>query len=315
MLRERALKKIFITTLSLFVLLVAFSLPNLDANNILRTNLEIEEISGLSTNSIYLLNNSGYLVKSRVYIDSEDKKEQIAKLIMNLTVNSSNSFSNGLYALIPKGTVVKEIIYGQRLVTIDFSKEILNVSLEKEKQMITSIVYSIMDLGGIEGVSLLVEGEALDCYPNSKEKLNLILDKSIGINKSYNLTSRNDVTKVVIYYVEKIDNNFYYVPVTKYINDEREKIKIIIEELSSSYIHEPNLMSFLNSNVELLDYREENDVLFLNFNDYLFDSNDKLLEEVLYSLAYSIFDNYNVNMVMFESNDEEVCYISRDELN
>lgn len=315
MLRERALKKIFITTLSLFVLLVAFSIPNLDANNILRTNLEIEEISGLSTNSIYLLNNSGYLVKSRVYIDSDDKKEQIAKLIMNLTVNSSNSFSNGLCALIPKGTVVREIIYGQRLVTIDFSKEILNVSLEREKQMITSIVYSIMDLGGIEGVSLLVEGEALDCYPNSKEKLNLILDKSIGINKSYNLTSRNDITKVVIYYVEKIDNSFYYVPVTKYINDEREKIKIIIEELSSSYIHEPNLMSFLNSNVELLDYREENNVLFLNFNDYLFDSNDKLLEEVLYSLAYSVFDNYNVNMVMFESNDEEVCYISRDELN
>ena len=73
-------------------------------------------------------------------------------------------------------------------------------------------------------------------------------------------------------------------------------------------------MSFLNSNVELLDYREENNVLFLNFNDYLFDGNDKVLEEVIYSLAYSVFDNYNVQMVMFEVNSEKIGYISINDL-
>lgn len=74
-------------------------------------------------------------------------------------------------------------------------------------------------------------------------------------------------------------------------------------------------MSFLNSNVALLDYKEENNVMFLNFNDYLFDNNDKLLEEVIYSLAYSVFDNYDVNMVMFEVNNEEIRYISKKSLN
>ena len=55
--------------------------------------------------------------------------------------------------------------------------------------------------------------------------------------------------------------------------------------------------------------------MFLNFNDYLFDNNDKLLEEVIYSLAYSVFDNYDVNMVMFEVNNEEIRYISKKSLN
>ena len=94
MLRTKALRKIFITTLSLFVLLVAFSIPSMESDNVLRTNLEIEEVSSLATNSIYLLNNDGYLVKSRIFIDSSDKREQIAKLLSNLTVNNSNNFIN-----------------------------------------------------------------------------------------------------------------------------------------------------------------------------------------------------------------------------
>ena len=146
--------------------------------------------------------------------------------------------------------------------------------------------------------------------PNSLEKLPSVLDKSFGINEMFNLTSRHDINKVVVYYLENIDNNLYFVPVTKYLNDDRDKIKIIVEELSSSYIYETNLMSFLNSNIKLLEYREEDDIMYLNFNDYLFDGNDKVLEEVIYSLAYSVFDNYDVKMVMFEVNNEKIDYIS-----
>ena len=70
-------------------------------------------------------------------------------------------------------------------------------------------------------------------------------------------------------------------------------------------------MSFLNSNIKLLEYREEDDIMYLNFNDYLFDGNDKVLEEVIYTISYSIFDNYDVNMVMFQVNGEDVKHISR----
>ena len=114
--------------------------------------------------------------------------------------------------------------------------------------------------------------------------------------------------------MENIENNLYYVPVTKYLNDNRDKIKIIVEELSSNYIYESNLMSFLNSNTKLLEYREDDDVMYLNFNDYLFDGNDKVLEEVIYSLAYSVFDNYDVNMVMFEVNGQKIGYISTSDI-
>lgn len=313
MLRTKAIRKIFLTTLTVFILLTVFTITNYnnDNDNVLRTNLEIEDIAGLKTNVIYLLNDEGLLVQDRVLLDGSSVEEKIEKLLINLTEGSTGSFADGLSKVIPKGTVVNNVMVGNKYVTIDFSKELLNVSEEKEKSMITAIVYSVMDLDDFLGVSILVEGKSLEEYPNSKEKINKILDKSIGINKNYDITSFNNINKVVIYYLENINDNLYYVPVTKYVNDDREKVNIIVEELASSYIYESNLMSFLNSNVSLIEYEEKDNIMSLNFNDYLFDGNDKVLEEVLYSIAYSVFDNYDVSMVSFEVNGEIVNHIDK----
>lgn len=313
MLRTKAIRKIFLTTLTVFILLTVFTITNYnnDNDNVLRTNLEIEDIAGLKTNVIYLLNDEGLLVQDRVLLDGSSVEEKIEKLLINLTEGSTGSFADGLSKVIPKGTVVNNVMFGNKYVTIDFSKELLNVSEEKEKSMITAIVYSVMDLDDFLGVSILVEGKSLEEYPNSKEKINKILDKSIGINKNYDITSFNNINKVVIYYLENINDNLYYVPVTKYVNDDREKVNIIVEELASSYIYESNLMSFLNSNVSLLEYEEKENIMSLNFNDYLFDGNDKVLEEVLYSIAYSVFDNYDVSMVSFEVNGEIIDHIDK----
>lgn len=311
MLRTKAIRKIFLTTLTLFILLTVFTITNYKNENVLRTNLEIEDIAGLKTNVIYLLNDEGLLVQDRVLLDGSSVEEKIEKLLINLTEGSTGSFADGLSKVIPKGTVVNNVMFGNKYVTIDFSKELLNVSEDKEKSMITAIVYSVMDLDDFLGVSILVEGKSLEEYPNSKEKINKILDKSIGINKNYDITSFNNINKVVIYYLENINDNLYYVPVTKYVNDDREKVNIIVEELASSYIYESNLMSFLNSNVSLLEYEEKENIMSLNFNDYLFDGNDKVLEEVLYSIAYSVFDNYDVSMVSFEVNGEIIDHIDK----
>lgn len=311
MLRTKAIRKIFLTTLTVFILLTVFTITNYKNENVLRTNLEIEDIAGLKTNVIYLLNDEGLLVQDRVLLDGSSVEEKIEKLLINLTEGSTGSFADGLSKVIPKGTVVNNVMFGNKYVTIDFSKELLNVSEDKEKSMITAIVYSVMDLDDFLGVSILVDGKSLEEYPNSKEKINKILDKSIGINKNYDITSFNNINKVVIYYLENINDNLYYVPVTKYVNDDREKVNIIVEELASSYIYESNLMSFLNSNVSLLEYEEKENIMSLNFNDYLFDGNDKVLEEVLYSIAYSVFDNYDVSMVSFEVNGEIVNHIDK----
>lgn len=307
MLKKKALRKIFITTLTAFILLVVYSIPNLYQEETLKTNLEVEYITGIGTNNIYLLNQDDYLVKTKILLDSTDKIEQIKKLLNNLTKNNNDKFPSGLKATIPDGTKVYEVIFDEGYVTINFSKKLLKQEDNLKEKMIESIVYSIMDLGDILGIIIEVEGEVPSEY-------NKVLDRNLGINKTYNITSRNDINKVVVYYLEALEGNNYYVPVTKYLNNNDDKVKIIVDELTSSYIYEPNLMSFLNSNAKLLDYKEQENVMLLNFNNAIFDHDNKILEEVSYTLAYSVFANYDVEAVLIQVDGKNIETLDKKDL-
>ena len=75
MLRKKALKRISLTTLVLFIMLVTFSFDMLSQDK--NTNLdEVEYVSNLNTTHIYLLNKDNYLVKVDILINSEDVCKQ-----------------------------------------------------------------------------------------------------------------------------------------------------------------------------------------------------------------------------------------------
>lgn len=289
MLRQKALRKIFITTLTMFIILTIYTIPTTQNIKVLRTNLEIKDITNLGTDNIYLVNNNNLLVKTPIFIDSKDK---IKNIINYLTIDN-NKIPVSLNGYIPKDTKLLDYYLDEKYLTLNFSKE-LNNSKNKDL-MISGITYSLLELSNIEKISILIDNKPV--YIN--------LDKSIGINNEYLYTNRNNLTKVTIYY---LDNDNYYVPVTKYLNNDKEKIEIIIDELKST---NKNLISYLNEKTKLIDYKEESNVLFLNFNEYLEDPNKEVTEKVLNEIAYSVFDSYNVNMIMFEVNSKKIKYINR----
>lgn len=55
-----------------------------------------------------------------------------------------------------------------------------------------------------------------------------------------------------------------------------------------------------------MDYEVNNDMMLLNFDKSIFMEKDNILEEVVYSISYSVFANYDVNLVVFKVNDEEI---------
>lgn len=300
MIRRKALRKIFVTTLCLFILLSVCTITNIYKDNTLKVNLELGDITSLTNYSVFLLSDNGYLVKKDIFIDSSDTYECINKIINYLKISNNSKYSSSLIGLIPGNCTLLDLVYDEGYVTLNFSKEFLdvdNIDLE-----VTAIVKSIYEIGNISGVSILVDSEYLKNYPK-------IIYNNIDINKETLITSRDDITSVVVYYLLNDNSESYYVPVTKYLNDSRDKINIIVDQMSSS--SSPDLISLVNSNVELIDSREENDMMILNFNNYLFDNNDEVLEEVLYCLSYSIFDNYDVDMVMFEVNGKNIKQINR----
>lgn len=311
MLRRKALRKIFITTMSLFIIMTIYLIPQTEKT--LETNLELEYITNLANSSIYLLDENNLLVKTKILLDNEDTTKDIKDIITNLTIGSGNIFPDNLYGVIPKNTKLNDIFIEEDVVTLDFSKELLNVDTNKSNALIESIVYSVTELDNINKVIITVENKELQTYPNSDKTITFPIDRSIGINNKYTYSSLNNLVKVVIYYQELINNDTYYVPVTKYLNDDKEKIDIIIEELTTSYIYEDNLSSILNENVKLTDKELTDDLLILDFNDALLE-NGELKEEVVYLLSYSVFANYDINTVSFRVNGKELKNVIKSDL-
>ena len=315
MIRKKALRKIFITTMSLFIIMTIYLIPLTEKT--LETNLEFEYVTELANSSIYLLDDNNYLVKTKVLLDEDNIEDNIKNIISNLTISSNSKFPDNLKAIIPKNTKLNNITIEDDLVIIDFSKELLNIDEELSHKLIESIVYSITELNDINRVNITVDSNPLETYPNSTKKITMPLTRDIGINNEYVYNTLDNITKVVIYYGEDINDDIYYVPVTKYLNNNanKDKIDIIVEELTTSYIYEDNLRSILNENVELIDKEiVDEDLLILNFNNALFDSNSTIKEEVLYTLSYSAFSNYDVNTISFRVDNKDIETVKRSSL-
>ncbi|MBO5375469.1 MAG: GerMN domain-containing protein [Bacilli bacterium] len=300
MLKRKALRKIFVTTFVMFILLTIYFIPTSDKknNNIEYHYLDVQEIS------IYLLNNNDQLTKVDFKIKNDSTIDTIKSIIKKLTISNDATIPNGLEQVIPKDCKLLDVVLNEKKVELNFSKEFLDIGHDNIETVVESISFSILNIEGIDEISILVEDENISrlfpvLIPN-------IITKEYGINKRVELKSFNDVSSVTVFYIDNIDNQNYYVPITKYVNDKRDKIKIIIDELSSNYIYESNLITLLDKNIKLVNYEINNDTMILNFNNSIFMEKDSILEEVVYTVSYSVFANYDVNEVVFMVNNEEI---------
>lgn len=299
MLRKKALKRISLTTLVLFIMLVTFSFDMLSQDK--NTNLdEVEYVSNLNTTHIYLLNKDNYLVKVDILINPEEVSKQALEILKNLY--TSNKKYNNLKGLIPSNTKINKIDYLNNTLIIDFSSDLLKVNKDLEEKVIESIVYSLLEIKGVNNIQIKIDGKIVNKLEKSNITLPDILDNSLGINKTFAINSLKDIQSVVLYYVFNNDNSDYYVPVTKYINSRDDKVKIIIDSLKGSFTSSTNLKSYLNYK-DIKDYSLDNDILTITFNSL----NDENLESVTYTLACSVFDSTDIKKVIFEVKDKIIA--------
>lgn len=295
MLRQKILKKIYYTT---FIVFLLFTITSFTLNDDL-PNTKVEYQTNLS--NIYLLNNENYLVQVGILVE-DDIIKSIPIILDNLKNNSKHY--NGLKGLIPNETKINNISLDNNILSLDFNEELLNVNSDMEEKIIESLIYSFLDFKEIKGLKISINNTPLDKLPKSNIKLDDILTKTFGINKEYSINSFNDVKKVTLYYYQVVDNNKYYVPVTKYVNNTDDKIKIIIDNLKNSYLYNTNLMSYLNDKVKIENYEYTSNMVTLSFASILDFSDSILEEEVIYTLSNSILTSCDVNQVIFMANDK-----------
>ena len=315
MLKKIITKKILVSTLCLIALFLIYLVPKETIYTLKDIDQEVNYVdSSENLKTVFLLDQDGMLGKTEYVSDVTDENDvnrQVTDAISVLIKDGANESKvpNGFQAIIPSDTKIISSSFEDGVYKINFSSELLDVKQDLEEKVIEAIVFTATSNKNVKQVIIYIDGDILTYLPKSKTYLSGTLDRSFGINKTFDISSTENIQSVIVYFLKEYNQEEYYVPVTKYVNDTREKVKIIIDELSSNQVYQSNLMSYLDTNTKLESATVEDDILTLNFNESILSNleDEPILEEVIYTIALSIQDNYEVNQVSFEVKNEEIC--------
>ncbi len=309
MLRKVAYNKIFRTTGMLIILGLLFLFPVSKEYSLEKVS-NYKKVMKEKESIVYLLDKNNYI--SRVGINlSMNNKEEYAKNLVELLIIDGKYESlipNGFKGILPSNVSINSLVIQGDSITIDLSKDFYDISKEFEQKAVELLTYNLTSIDNVNKLFINIDGKKLNKLSKSSINLSQPFTRQDGVNKDNSSTSYKDVSKTTIYYIGKNNDSYYYIPVTKIKNDKREKIEVIIDELSSSNTYGTNLISMLNYNTKLTSYKIENNNFILSFNKYIFDDliSKKILEEVVYTISLSVKENYNVNEVIFNVNNEEI---------
>lgn len=302
MLRRKAINRIFFSTIIFFIVFTLYSMKFVDKvvtsdNSKDKVNEEI----------IYTLNSDNYISKTSVYVSKvlslEDRVRE--KLEIMVKDNDKNVLLPSYFKpILPQNTRVLDVVVEDCLIKVYFSKELNNINKEQSEKMIEAIVYTVTD-ENILGIEIYVNGQMLKYVPNTKKVLPTILTKDIGINKSYDINASNDISKVVMMYYTNDNDNYYEVPVTKYVNDDREKLEIIFDEFGKMS-DDKSLISMMEG-INVLDYSILDDRIVIDVNKVL----NKEEENLVFK---SIFSNYGAKSIDLLVNGEKKVKKTRNAL-
>ena len=294
MLRKKAFNRIFISTVLFFIVFTFYNLKILSSDETEKN----ENRNVASKEVIYTLNDNNYISKTEVYVSNvftlKDKiKEKLEIMIEN---NNKNALLPSYFnPILPENTKVLDVVVENSLVKVYFSEELRKISKEQSEKMIEAIVYTITD-ENILGIEIYVNNELLKYVPNTDKELPTILTKDYGINKTYDVVSTDDITKVVMTYFTDCNGQYCEVPVTKYLNDGREKIELIFDSLLTSSFDQ-NLISLVDG-VKLIDYKVEKNSITINLNKDIDDNEARLI-------ISSINNNYDVKKITILVNNQK----------
>ena len=300
MLKRFTFKKLGITTLLLLLALILYNYPE-----VINEEYIPEQCENIN---IYLIDKNDFVAMTEIETNNKNINDQIKEILNALIIgNNEEKLPEGFKAVIPRGTKILSYQLNDGLLKINFSREFLNSDEKDEEKMIEAIVFSLTSINDVKKIMIFVENERLTELPKSKKKLDLYIDRKIGINKVVDITSLNNTEMITVYYLSNL-NNKYYIPISYITNDEGDKIEIIINNLKTNRLYSSNLSSHLDYQVELMNYEATTDEVILDFNDILLASvyKGKLKEEIKYAISYSIYDTLGIENITFQVNNQKI---------
>ena len=234
-------------------------------------NSEIEESEEAVLRELYLIDSSGMVVPQTFELP---KTESAAKQALQYLVKDgpiSELLPNGFQAVLPAGTDILGVnLQEDGTLIVDVSEEFKDYDAEEELQILQAMTFTLTQFDNVDRIKLWINGEPQDEMPVKGTPISEGYSKNNGINIFVNDQPNLQHSKVVtIYYPKRYNEEFYYVPVTEYIDVKDEDVySSIVQTLLDGPAYELNAIDVFNDTASLVNKPFLRDgVLQLIFNE------------------------------------------------
>ena len=185
-----------VASTALCILLLIYLIPS-NGEEFKFKEKNVTYVQNNTKETIYLLDKNDYVARTSIATCNCDVRDKARELTEGLIIGGKKSdiIPSGFRSIIPPAVSILAVELVEGTLTIDFSRDLLDVNPKYEEKMIEAIVYTLTSLDGIDNVRILVEGEALNKLPKMDKALDVVLD---NIRMIYLEGKHLEITNLII---------------------------------------------------------------------------------------------------------------------
>jgi len=275
-----------------------------------QTSSWFNDVEGATQYTVYLQDKNGYLAPISLPMALAEG-EVVGSKLLEVMVDQgmySTALPVDFRALVPQGTEVLsyELNAETGIATVNFSEPFVDYNAVDERAIVEAITWTLTSLEGVEGVTIQVNGEALGEMPIAQYPLATVLDRSIGINielaEGVNYSHASPVT--IYFSAETMNEEQYFVPVTRMINREDSQAVAAIEQLIVGPQDKKTLTSVILPDVEVTSIEEYDGVVHIDLQDDAYEPGLFVPSQMLQAVILSVAENTGVASVQVRMNGD-----------
>lgn len=233
------------------------------------------------------------------------REEEITNIIELMKIKPTKF--KGLYPVIEEQIEINSVSIKDGLLTLDFNDGLMNLSKSGSLNFLEALTWTLCNYKDIKELHLTCNNNEVTNLPESYISLSQNYNHNLGLNNFESVNAYLHKTSALTVYANKvIDQQLFYVPMTRRINTNelsiQDKVNLLLQQTSiSSLLKENELLSSLEAleGTEIIDGK-----LTVNLNDGALLDEMSLNPQVSDLLMLSLRQIDGVETIEFKVNGE-----------
>lgn len=275
-----------------------------------QTSSWFDAVEGTNQYTVYLQDKNGYLAPISLPMALAEGEQVATKLLEVMTDQGvySTALPADFRALVPQNTEVLGYEFNEDtgVATVNFSEPFVDYNAADERAIVEAITWTLTSLDGVKGVAIQVDGEALEEMPVADYPLDSVITRAIGINiELADGVNYSQASPVTIYFsAETMNDEQYFVPITRMINREDSQAVAAIEQLIVGPQNKKALSPVILPGVAVTGIEEYDGVVHIDLQDDAYEPGEFVPSELLKAVILSVAENTGMESVQVRVNGD-----------